>query len=438
MSQICTISKCNRKSRGLCDCCQQNLCLQHLNEHNTSLLTQLNPLTDEINVLSDHLKTLNLDQIIAANRQELERWRDDCHKQIDTIYESKCQELNQLAIKTIEVQRNKLHEIHTKIAEFINSQEATCQDIDLLKSCIYELQDNIANIEKRCISIDTRSLMVNETFVVIQDLKERELDISTLLPVYKTIEIPEENALSTANNDRHFLIYLYPNILRLLDHEMNTIKEARWCYGRISDMCWSSKLERFILFEERNIFLVDENEMSIMKVQNIEKQYWLSCTCSDTQLFATANTLGSSIMEFNLGSKIDLNKEWKAPITCPTSASIIDIVYKSGKLALMMLDDLSKSFSIELRFAATLDHIWSLQLDIKWIRTSTLAFRCCSLPFNEWLIMDHGAERLLQITKDGKIKKTVQYHPSPYRASLLNNNKLVVWTQIGAKFHRFQ
>lgn len=52
--------------------------------------------------------------------------------------------------------------------------------------------------------------------------------------------------------------------------------------------------------------------------------------------------------------------------------------------------------------------------------------------------MDHGAERLLQITKDGKIKKTVQYHPSPYRATLLDNNKLVVWTQIGAKFHRFQ
>jgi hypothetical protein len=53
MSQLCAIPKCERTVRGLCDCCKQKLCLQHLNEHNTLLISELNPLIDEINAVGD-------------------------------------------------------------------------------------------------------------------------------------------------------------------------------------------------------------------------------------------------------------------------------------------------------------------------------------------------------------------------------------------------
>jgi hypothetical protein len=41
MSQLCATQKCERTVRGLCDCCKQQLCLQHLNKHNLSLINQL-------------------------------------------------------------------------------------------------------------------------------------------------------------------------------------------------------------------------------------------------------------------------------------------------------------------------------------------------------------------------------------------------------------
>ncbi len=64
MSQRCAIQDCKRASRTLCQCCNQNLCRDHFNEHDDLLNSQLNPLTDEMNVLSDRLRAINIDKII--------------------------------------------------------------------------------------------------------------------------------------------------------------------------------------------------------------------------------------------------------------------------------------------------------------------------------------------------------------------------------------
>ena len=62
MSELCAITTCKRASRALCYCCQQGLCMQHLKEHNDLLLSQLNPLVDQINGLGDQLKAINIEK----------------------------------------------------------------------------------------------------------------------------------------------------------------------------------------------------------------------------------------------------------------------------------------------------------------------------------------------------------------------------------------
>ena len=108
MSQPCAVTKCNRTSRGLCDCCTQHLCLQHLSEHNASLISQLNPLTDEINALGDRLKTLNIQKLVGDCRQKLEEWRMDCHQKIDRLFEQKCQELDRLIDEKVKKQQEEI------------------------------------------------------------------------------------------------------------------------------------------------------------------------------------------------------------------------------------------------------------------------------------------------------------------------------------------
>src|ERR1700722_7247019 len=93
MAQPCAIPMCKRTSRALCHCCQNNLCRDHLIEHDDILNSQLNPLADEINVFSNRVIVLSLDEISHGSRQKFDKWRLDCHQMIDHYFEQKCHEL---------------------------------------------------------------------------------------------------------------------------------------------------------------------------------------------------------------------------------------------------------------------------------------------------------------------------------------------------------
>ncbi|CAF0961940.1 unnamed protein product [Rotaria sordida] len=348
MSQSCSINKCIRISRGLCDCCQQNLCLQHLIEHNASLVSQLNPLTDEVNALGDRLKTLNIQKTIGDSREKLEQWREDCHNKIDCFFEEKCQELDQLVNEKVGQQREELNRINLKITELINAQETTRQDIDLLTFTIRRLERNMNKIEQTCFTINTRPLIIDDTLISIEKVTEHELDLSTLSPVYKTIHRPEESSRLLTGNDRYLLVHQYPNLC-LFDREMNIVKQMLWSYGKINDMCWSSTLDRFIVLGINHIYLINENTMSIDNMQTSEERLWLSCTCSDTVLFASTNEWGSSIMKFKLLPAIELIKEWKYPFTCAKDEAITDI-FKIQLNFLIISILIYKNYAIDYRY----------------------------------------------------------------------------------------
>ncbi|CAF2466780.1 unnamed protein product [Rotaria sp. Silwood2] len=435
MSRLCSIKSCTRISRWLCDCCRQNLCLQHLNEHNALLISQLNPLTDEINALGDRLKTLTIQKTIVNNLEKLEQWRQDCYKAIDCLFEQKCQELHQLVNEKVGQQREELNQIHLKITELINSQEATRQDIELLASIIRQIETNMNELEETCFAINISPLLIDDTLISIENPTEYELDLSTLSPAYRTIHYPKGSFISLTGNDRYLLIHRYPNLC-LLDREMNIVKQTLWSNGEIRDSCWSSTLDQFIILGKKDIFLINESTMSIENVQTVEERYWLSCTCSDTVLFACTNERASSVLEFTLFPSIEFTREWKYPVTCTDDEMIDDIVYSTGNIALTVKNVIEKSVRIELRYAKTFYRIWTLQLDIRYFKT--IPFRCCLLTCNEWLIVDHETGRLFHIRKDGKIKKIISYYSSPYRAFLLDSNKLAVSTMDGVNLRTLQ
>ncbi|CAF0961998.1 unnamed protein product [Rotaria sordida] len=435
MPQSCSMEQCMRTSRWLCDCCQQYLCLQHLNEHNALLISQLNSLTNKIDTLSDRLETLNSHKAIGNSREKLEQWRQDCYKKIDSFFEQKCQELDQLVNEKVSQQREELNQIQSKIPELINTQETTRQDVDRLTSTIHQLETNMNKIEQTCFTIDIRPLIIDDTLISIEKTSDDKLDLSTLSPVYRTIHRAQESFRPFTANDRYLLMHQEPNLC-LLDKEMNIVKQVLWPFDAIQDMCWSSTLDRFIVLGKNNIYLVNENTMSINNVHTMEERNWLSCTCSDTVLFACTNGRAASIMEFTLFPTIELIREWKHPRTCTKDEFIVSTTYNNESLALVIVNVLDKSLRMELRYAKTLEHIWTFRLDIKWAQK--LAFRCCSLPCNEWLIIDHETGRLIQTTKDGKLKKTVKYQPTPCRATLLDTNTLAVSTMQGINLHTIQ
>jgi hypothetical protein len=88
---------------------------------------------------------------------------------------------------------------------------------------------------------------------------------------------------------------------------------------------------------------------------------------------------------------------------------------------------------MELRSCTTLDCLWSLALDVVFKK---ITFRCCSLSCDEWLVIDYNAGRLLHITADGKMKKTIPYKDIPYRATVFGPNTLAIATKKGINFHK--
>jgi hypothetical protein len=166
----------------------------------------------------------------------------------------------------------------------------------------------------------------------------------------------------------------------------------------------------------------------------IEKKKWLSCTCSDASLFLTANEYGSDIVEFNLLSSFNLVEQWSAPKSCDINESIHNIAYNNETLALLLSDKSNGKVHMELRSSKTLDRLWSLPLDIAL--TGGRITRLCLLKNDECLVVDYTNSRLLQISKDGKLKFTHKYTPIPQNAVLFGSNILAIRTTNCVNFYR--
>jgi hypothetical protein len=433
MSQACATLKCERISRGVCDCCKQNLCLQHLTEHNALLFSQLNPLTDDINALGDRLKTINIQDVVSGSRKKLEQWRRDCYEKINRFFEQKCQELDRLVVDKLDKQRENILQIQMKVAKLVREQEVTRQDIDLLTADIRQLENEINETEQASLKISTRPIVVDDSLVQIKLTNVHQLDLSTLPPVYRTLKNTGGSYAALASNDRLLLIHRKPN-LRFVDTELTIVKQVLWSYGQIYDMCWSSSLNRFIVTEQNNLFLVDEETMSIESVKTVPTGKWHSCTCSDTFLFLSTRVWGSSVLKLSLLPSIVLVQEWKSPNTCPKDEVIDDIAYYNETLLFSIINKIENSVRIELRSSETLDRSWSHRLDVAY--NENIRYCCFPLACNEWIMVDVEAKRLLHITKDGKMKTTVPYNPAPYRVCLFNPDTLVVSIEVGINCHK--
>jgi hypothetical protein len=407
--------------------------LQHLSEHNALLISQLNPLTDEINMLGDRLKSFNIHEAISDGRQKLEKWTKDCHEKIDRFFEEKYQELEHLIADKLDRQQKEILRIQSKVAKLVREQETTRQDIDLLTATIRQLEKEMNKLEETDIQINTHALVVDDSLVQITKTKEDELDLSKLFPVYRTLSSPVGSYTALDSSDQFLLIHQKPNLC-LIGKEMNIVKQVLWAHGNIMNMCWSSTLGRFIIIAEDNIFLVDERTMSIEAMETIKERRWLACACFDLSLFLSTREGGSSLVELRLSPSVIILKEWKSPITCTQDECIYGMAYKNKMCAIIIMNDVQKSIRIELRSSGTLDRIWSLPLNI--IFNKDFVFRCCSLNCSEWLVTDYETKRLLHITKDGKLKTTIPYNEIPYCARMFGSDMLFVSTANGINLHK--
>ena len=190
-----------------------------------------------------------------------------------------------------------------------------------------------------------------------------------------------------------------------------------------------------MITNEKKVYSIHDDITSLHHIQSIEEQDWSCCTCSDTSLFLTTNNQGTNIYEFNLLSDFQLIQQWKSPYSCEEYERIQNIVYNNQTLALIIENSFSNMIHIELRSSTNLHHLWSFKSDIKYNLFQS-AIRCCSLRYNEWLIIDSNNSRLFHIDCNGQMKDLFVYKTPPWNAILVGFNILAVRTEHTLNFHK--
>lgn len=434
MSSPCAVVQCNKISQVLCYCCDKNLCLEHISNHDSLKDCSPNSLTDEINRVNDRLKKLDVDKLVDETRLKLDKWRDNSLKQVNRFYENKCEELDRYYNKRIRQQQKNIDQLYIKLSE-INEQQnnASTDIINQLKTKILHVKDTISEIEQKIIPMQIRSLSIDNNLIIIGDINKKGFDLHTLLPPYQKLDVFENSGFGLASNDECLLVDLNYD-LSLFDKDLKVIKQSRWDYGTIHDVCWSQGLASFIAITENSkAFLINGNNLSVHGIEQMQNHLWMSCACSKSLLYLAS--LSNAIVEFSLLPTFSYTRRWDPPITCNKNEHIKSIACNDEKLALMVALFSDNILHLVVRSLTTFHQIFSIRLDVKSLLYD-LPIRCCSLKHNEWLVVEANTSQLFHIDEDGKLKGRFAYDEPPHNAAVFDRNILVIRTHSTIYFHQ--
>jgi chromosome segregation ATPase len=161
MSQPCAIADCKRTSRALCHCCQQDLCREHLNEHDDFLNEQLNPFADEINQLSDQINHIDVKSLRDRFREQLNEYRNESYRKIDRYVDEKQRQLDEFINKKLNNQIESINHVKTIIKHLIDNQDTTAKDLNSISSSIQSIRREISQFEYKSIVLNINPLEIS-------------------------------------------------------------------------------------------------------------------------------------------------------------------------------------------------------------------------------------------------------------------------------------
>ncbi|CAF4276982.1 unnamed protein product [Adineta steineri] len=164
-ARFCFINECKRSWRSLCFCCQHNLCLDHLVEHENLIHAQIPLITDQINSLS-HL--LDDDIVIQPSCFiDLNQWRENALRTIEQLYEGKRQQLEDLIQRRRNKQQQEFDEMKMKFEELIKNQEGTKEEIDFMRKSVEFIKKDIEDLHH--IHFNINQLVIDDNLISIQN-----------------------------------------------------------------------------------------------------------------------------------------------------------------------------------------------------------------------------------------------------------------------------
>jgi hypothetical protein len=169
---VCNIDACKRSAYALCYCCQQDFCMDHLNNHADLSKLHLPLLVDKINILFEQFH--NVSPIEPSLFAELDQWRQEAHRAVDCFYERKKQEFQECLQEQRNKQKVKLDQLKNQINKLVEQSGATNENIRSIETSLQSLQLQVDGnnsprfilsplvIKNRLVVIDRNLLRLND------------------------------------------------------------------------------------------------------------------------------------------------------------------------------------------------------------------------------------------------------------------------------------
>ena len=186
LSVTCVVELCEFVSFGLCNCCKQNLCIDHLNEHAKQWSTNLHNSLERIDCLLLHFKPDEIDKQLEI--QQLHQWYEDSRKLIDEFYEKK---RNELIEKMDEKYRKQLDQMRNQILDLILKKGGSQLHIDQLSNSLNMIEEGLKKNES--IPLKLPEIILNESSST-REIKINGKDCD------HSIEIPSDSKSKSENS----------------------------------------------------------------------------------------------------------------------------------------------------------------------------------------------------------------------------------------------
>ncbi|CAF0981210.1 unnamed protein product, partial [Didymodactylos carnosus] len=138
---------------------------KHFNDHIEAIKAQLHPLVDQINEMAEKIQNLKIEQLTNKAYEDLDQWRADIHKLVDDIYSIKRKEIEQIVetneasfVKHKSEQMDEIEKIKLNVEQLISEDDATVDQIEVLKSALQTTETNLATVQKQFIVVNIRVL----------------------------------------------------------------------------------------------------------------------------------------------------------------------------------------------------------------------------------------------------------------------------------------
>ncbi|CAF3736134.1 unnamed protein product [Rotaria magnacalcarata] len=152
----CVVEKCELASLALCQCCRQNLCIDHLNEHASQRNDKLLPFIDKINCLLNRFSTFYDGE--HSGLKQLDEWKQAAYKIVDDFYEKKRREIIDA---TADTEREQLKEMNNKLKELLRIKGGTKQDFDTFSENMRSIEQHLDKLQQIQINLPTFTINDN-------------------------------------------------------------------------------------------------------------------------------------------------------------------------------------------------------------------------------------------------------------------------------------